>query len=117
MWNSMLAVTYDTKAHTMEFIPVVTEELGITLAKGERREQLLAEFEARNASLLDGTWKQGWRDFCLSKEDAYKKVIAGACNPDSTQRQNDVFGHYLDCQAHTDVWRELFPSYNLTNEK
>ena len=25
------------------------------------------------------------------------------------------FGHMLDCEAHTDVWRELFPSWNLTN--
>ena len=25
------------------------------------------------------------------------------------------FGHYLDCEAHTDVWRELFKTYNHTN--
>ena len=29
----------------------------------------------------------------------------------------DKFGHYLDCEAHTDVWRELYPTYNHTNER
>lgn len=23
----------------------------------------------------------------------------------------------LECEAHIDVWRELYPTYNLTNEK
>ena len=30
---------------------------------------------------------------------------------------NNLFAHYLDCEAHTDVWRELFPTWNQTNEK
>ena len=47
-----------------------------------------------------------------------KALFCGDVSPaEATRRQNDTFGHYLDCQAHTDVWRELFPSYNLTNEK
>ena len=92
MWNTMLAVTYDTVSHAIDFIPVVAEGLGITLAKGSERDRLLAEFAARNASLLDGTWKQEWHDFCLSKEESYKKVIANACNEEATQRQQDVFG-------------------------
>ena len=34
-------------------------------------------------------------------------------------RENNpgLFAHYLDCEAHMDVWRELFPTWNLTNEK
>jgi hypothetical protein len=27
-----------------------------------------------------------------------------------------LFCHYLDCEAHTDVWRELFYTWNHTNE-
>ncbi len=40
-----------------------------------------------------------------------------ACLEDSTEKENAAFGHYLDCETHTDVWRELFPTYNATNEK
>ena len=116
-WNSMLAVTYDTASHEIDFIPLVTCDLGITLAKGAQKESLMEEFLKRNQSLTNGTWQQGWHEFCISKEEEYKRVIRNACNPDSTQRENDTFSHFLDCQAHTDVWRELFPSYNLTNEK
>lgn len=44
-------------------------------------------------------------------------VIARACTPEATEQQNKAFGHYLDCEAHTDVWRELFQTANMTNEK
>ena len=117
MWNTLLAVTYDTESHAMDFVPIVAGNLGITLAKGADKERLLREFAERNESLANGSWQQGWHEFCLSKAEVYKKAIREACMDNATQRQHDVFGHYLDCQAHTDVWRELFPSYNLTNEK
>ena len=116
-WNTMLTVQYDTKTHGIAFTPLVTTQLGITLAKGAQKEALLQEFWQRSEALKDGTWRDGWHAFCLSVEETYKKAIRNACAEHATQRQNDVFGHYLDCQAHTDVWRELFPSYNLTNEK
>ena len=28
----------------------------------------------------------------------------------------ELFSHFLDCEAHTDVWRELFKTWNHTNE-
>ena len=40
-----------------------------------------------------------------------------ACNEDSSYTDNHYFAHFLDCEAHTDVWRELFPTANKTNEK
>ena len=30
---------------------------------------------------------------------------------------NNLFAHYLDCEAHTDVWRELYKTANHRNEK
>ena len=116
-WNNSLAVTYDTTTHAMEFIPLVVKDGGIAFAQGEEKETILAEFAARNEELADGRWKDGWHAFCESMKNLYVGVIAKACIPDATEKQNKHFGHYLDCEAHTDVWRELFPSYNLTNEK
>ena len=77
----------------------------------------MTAFEARNQQLQNGEWKQEWHDFCIENQKTYLKAIGNACKEDSTQRDNDLFSHFLDCEAHTDVWRELFPSYNLTNEK
>ena len=34
-------------------------------------------------------------------------------DPEEYQR----FAHYLDCEAHTDVWRELFPSWHITERE
>ena len=102
----------------MEFVPVISKDARtIELAEGEDKEKLLSGFEERCASLQDGSWKQGWHDFCLSKKEAYETVLQNACKPGATERENANFAHYLDCEAHTDVWRELFPTYNLTNEK
>ncbi|MBQ9938055.1 MAG: CapA family protein [Oscillospiraceae bacterium] len=117
LWNQLLAVKYDTKSHEIEFIPIVNDAPGITLAKGEEKENILSAFAKRNEELQNGEWKKGWHQFCLDNAESYLGYLGRACAPGATQRDNDVFGHYLDCEAHTDVWRELFPTYNLTNER
>lgn len=116
-WNQLLATKYDTVTHEIEFIPIVNTENGITLAKGEEKEDIMQQFAKRNEELQNGQWKAGWHAFCERMKHIYISTIRDACNEDSTERQNARFGHYLDCEAHTDVWRELFPTYNQTNER
>jgi len=115
-WTTALAVKYDTKTHEIEFIPIQMLEEGIGLAKGETAERIMAGFGKRSASLRDGTWIDGWRAFCEGKREPYTKVLREAFKPDSTPRGDHKFAHYLDCEAHTDVWRELFKTANHTNE-
>lgn len=114
-WYTSLGVKYDTKTHEIEFTPIRALEDGITLAKGEDKREIMEAFEKRNAELASGEWKQGWHDFCLSMSENYINAIRNACLPESTERNNAYFGHLLDCEAHTDVWRELFPTWNHTN--
>ncbi len=116
-WNSALAVHYDTKANTMEFTPIVNNGPGIALAKGEEKTKLLSEFAARNASLKDGTWQDGWHAFCETKRELYDTVICNYGKENRTYEESRQFGHFLDCEAHTDVWRELHKTANHTNEK
>ena len=115
IWYSSLAVEYDTESHEISFTPLESVEHSIRFAA--EKDALLEQFNMRNESLISGEWRQGWHDFCESKKETYIKTIANAAHPESTERDNARFGHYLDCEAHTDVWRELFPTYNLTNEK
>ena len=117
IWHTGLIVTYDTKAHAMDFVPIRAGEKGISLAVGEDRENILEAFANRNEKMLNGEWKQGWHEFCQSVKDKYMECIAGAGREDSSEYDNHFFAHFLDCEAHTDVWRELFPSFNLTNER
>ena len=116
-WHSALAVEYDSSAHSIRFVPLVAGEKGIMLAKGEQEQEIMGAFAERNHTLTTGAWKDGWHAFCEDNRERYVKAISRACLPDSTERENTVFSHFLDCEAHTDVWRELFPSDNLTNEK
>ena len=114
-WYTSLATIYDTDTNEVEFIPLGSGENFIYIAKDEEKEALLTAFAQRNEELANGKWKEGWHEFCESLT-YYKGVIAKAYAEGSTPRQDDMFGHYLDCEAHTDVWRELFPTYNHTNE-
>lgn len=115
-WYTALAVKYDTRSHEIEFIPLQMLDEGIGLAKGETAEKIMDGFGKRSASLQDGTWIEGWRAFCEGVRENYTKILQNAYKADSSLRQNHKFAHYLDCEAHTDVWRELFKTANHTNE-
>ena len=117
VWYNSLAVEYDTVTNEIYFTPLKCTEHGIALAGGEEGEKIMRDFTERSKTLLDGKWREGWREFCESRRAGYTKAIGQAFNPTSTAVDNARFGHYLDCEAHTDVWRELFPTYNQTNEK
>ncbi len=117
-WNTSLAVKYDTKTNELEFIPVMVKGNGITLAEGEDKEEIFARLEKFSASLKDGSWKDGWHDFAVSMKDKYTSVLKYAYTDSEESEWNTrVFGHYLDCEAHTDVWRELNKTANETNER
>jgi hypothetical protein len=49
--------------------------------------------------------------------DRYTEAVAKAYRPEATETENHYFAHLLDCEAHTDVWREIFPTWNMTNCK
>ena len=83
----------------------------------EEKEALLNSFYARNEEMKNGEWQKGWSDFCESVKEHYCYMIRNACNEDSDDTNRELFAHFLDCEAHTDVWRELFKTYNQTNEK
>lgn len=116
-WRSSLAVRYDTKSNEIAFTPLVSGKYGISLAKGQEKVQVAEAFEKRNAELRSGKWREGWNQFYLENKERYIDVISRAFAASATKADNDKFGHFLDCEAHTDVWRTLCPTANMTNEK
>lgn len=112
MWYTSLLTVVEIKDGklSVEFIPCEMFDTSIALAKGEKYDEIMDAFKARNEELKNGKWREGWHAFCESVEKGYKVAANGVEHPDR-------FAHYLDCEAHTDVWRELFPTWNLTNEK
>ncbi len=110
-WNEGLIVKAEfTDKCRVELIPVMVDGLGIRLAKDEEKARILTEIEERSQSLFDGSDYTNWVAFCQTVPQ-YRFVEK--CIPENMK---EAFAHYLDCEAHTDVWKELYKTYNATNE-
>ncbi len=99
---------------TFEAIPLVSGPDFLELAQGAQKEKILSDLETRSETLKDGSWLQHWHEFCESMREVYKKAICGFQETDGPDEMQ-IFSHYLDCEAHTDVWRECFPTWRHTN--
>ena len=113
-WSTGLCVEYDTVSDEIEFIPIRNTDTGITLAKSEDRENILAEFEDRSKKLFTDEWKKEWHSFCEAEKDTYLQPLAATNDNPYLAR---LMGHLIDCEAHYDVLKELFPSVNELNER
>jgi len=113
-WNQGLIAQFDFDNDKIGFslIPVVGTKYGIRLANEAESAEIMTAMEARNASLADGTWIEGWRAFCESVRPAYEASVFNCVNDPGNPRLREHFAHYLDCEAHTDVYRELFKTWH-----
>lgn len=101
----------------IDFHPWVITDTGITLAAGEEKEEILKQFATYTEHLQDEqTWLAEWRRFCKSKEDLYREGIHNVLAKGKDADPREIFPHFLDCEAHTDVWRELFPTWHAKKE-
>ncbi len=110
LWNTCLLVEadFDEKLN-VNFIPIrVNGDHGITLCKGEDKETILKEFFERSKSMQDGSWKQGWIDYTKSANFGWYKIIP--------EDKKDTFAAYITCEAHLDMMREFYKTFNVTNE-
>lgn len=115
-WNNGLLVELQfNKEFGINFLPVVVDGLGIRFAGEKEKAEILSSFERRSESLKTDEWRKGWKAFCLSSQGLYEKA-AQSYGKDQTEQSRQWFAHYLDCESHTDVWRELFPTWNNRNE-
>ncbi len=112
MWKEGLLVELDIQDKiNVRFIPVVPEGVGIRLANEQERQSILQELEERSKILSQGGDEAEWKKFCQTMP--YYRFVEQ--NLQGTQKE--MLPHYLDCEAHLDVWKELYRTYNDTNEK
>ncbi len=112
-WNEGLIVSVDfNEGVKVELIPTVVDGAGIRLANEEKKAEILKEIEERSKSLVDGSYKARFSEFCRAPARNYYRFVE-QLPPHEMER----FAHYLDCEAHYDVWKELYKTLNATNEK
>jgi poly-gamma-glutamate synthesis protein (capsule biosynthesis protein) len=97
----------------LSYLPVVVTETGITLAHGAQKDEILEAFEARSRTLLDdAAWNAAWEAFCASVpyyRDAVKNAYVDVPEGEECRQ---VFPHYLDCEAHLDVWKTIYRTWH-----
>ena len=90
----------------VEYKPVIVDGASIRLTNEKETERILSELEERNKSLKDGSWYDNFRKFALSLP-RYQFV------PEELQQK---VAHFIDCEAHADIMREVYQTFNITNE-
>ena len=113
-WHSGLIAEAELgETVNVRYIPVVVTDTGICLAVGAEKEAILSALCDRSVVLQDEkAWLHEWEEFCYSMPyyvDAVKNAFRDIPEGDLC---NQVFPHYLDCEAHTDVWHTIFPSWH-----
>ena len=112
-WSQGLMISLDfDEGLRVRAIPVVAGEHGIDLAGGEEARAILDGFKARSEELKDGRWLEGWRRFVRENGAGYIDCVRQALDGDETHRE--CMAHYLDCEAHLDMLRELFRTWHNT---
>lgn len=113
-WHSGLIAELDLgETVTARYHPVVVTETGIRLAGDEEKEALLAELARCSEVLQDeDAWLAEWEAFCRAIPDYVNAVKNAYRDVPEGERCNQVFPHYLDCEAHTDVWHTIYPSWH-----
>ena len=111
-WQSGLIVQLDIEDKVdISFIPVKVEGLGITLAKGEDYDALMAMFKEQSDNLHNGEWLKGWAEFCEAVKDRYIGNISRAFSDKANSIDNEIFCGRMHCEAHKDVIDWLFKHY------
>ncbi len=107
MWNTglMVKLVID-KSLDIEFIPTVVDGPSIRLANESESSKLLSELNERSKSLLDNSWYEYFREYALAQE-RYRIF---------PKDQQEEIAHFFDCEAHADMCKEIFKTYNHTNE-
>ncbi len=94
----------------VELIPTVVDGLGIRLANEQEKQEIMGGLYERSKTLKDGSYKKHFAEFCHTQE-FYKFIEKGL-----SERELSIFAHFMDCESHQDVWRELYKTKNHSNE-
>lgn len=118
-WHSgLMCVLTATKTDMhVEYLPVVTTETGITLAHDDEKSAILEAFRARSRAICDEQEAlRLWEAFCTADKQSYYLTCVrnGFIDESDPTGFDQLFPHYLDCEAHLDVWQTLFKSWHRT---
>ena len=110
----LVGVDFSSAAPKVTFYPIVMNKHGVEIAQCERNKEILFGFSQRITEMKNGDWLKGWREFCFSPERDYYITKTSSTFTCDGEHEREIFPHYLDCEAHTDVLRERFATWHKT---
>ena len=115
----MVGVNATKDSISLDFYPIYQKEDGMDLATGEKAKEIMDAFYARNEELKNGEWVKGWLAFVEENGDMYTYMLSPqyAIDFKNEEQGKQVLAHFIDCEAHLDVVRELYRSWHLDGEK
>ena len=119
-WKTSLMVGVEINGGDVKlnFHPIYQKADGMDIATGDLEKEIMDGFNARNEELKNGEWVKGWDAFCKEMEGMYNYMLSPAYAIDfkNEEQGKQVYAHFLDCEAHLDVMKHMFRSWNLDNE-
>ena len=117
-WNTGLLAEFDIDKNSFKvnYIPTYIKGVGIDVASGDIKDEILNGLAKRNEELANGKWIDGWRDFCFNDvKNAYVEAVTNSFKDGATDDDIEMFSHFIDCEAHLDVLQELYKSWHKAN--
>ena len=113
-WQSGLMMQVDLNDGVkIKYLPLSVTPTGITLAKGETAEEILNGFAERSVILQDDEkWNAAWVAFCKSMPNYIPAAAEAFVDIPEGESVKQIFPHYLDCEAHLDVWMTIFKTWH-----
>lgn len=116
-WHSglMLSIDLHKEGFHIAYIPVVTTDTGITLAAGDEKATILSGFHALSDRIADeDSAERLWEAFCHDPQQQHYRAFVSEnfISTASIASVEQRFAHYLDCEAHLDVWHTLFKTWH-----
>ena len=102
-------------AFQVAYLPVVVTDTGIRMANTEEKARILNDFAAISDQISDeATAEKLWEGFCFDEKQRYYRdlVIKGFVDTAEEDGIKQIFPHYLDCEAHLDVWKTVFKTWH-----
>ena len=119
-WKTSLLVGVELSKDSvkMNFHPIYQTNSGMDIATGDLENEIMGSFATRNEELKNGTWINGWDAFVKENEVTYRYMLSPdyAIDFKNEEQGEQVKAHFLDCEAHLDVIKHIFKSWNDTNE-
>ena len=119
-WKTSLLVGVELTKDSvkMNFHPIYQTSVGMDIASGELEKEIMDSFATRNEELKNGTWINGWDAFVKANETMYRYMLSPeyAIDFKNEEQGEQVKAHFLDCEAHLDVIKHIYKSWNETNE-